>query len=29
MFKSPHSTYRIIRNLPTFLKIKRDFEPHT
>ena len=28
MFKSPHSTYRIIRNLPTFLKIKRDFEPH-
>jgi radical SAM superfamily enzyme YgiQ (UPF0313 family) len=28
MFKSPHSTYRIIRNLPTFLKIKHDFEPH-
>jgi radical SAM superfamily enzyme YgiQ (UPF0313 family) len=28
MFKSPHSTYRIFRNLPTFLKIKRDFEPH-
>jgi anaerobic magnesium-protoporphyrin IX monomethyl ester cyclase len=27
MFKSPHSTYRIIRNLPTFLKIKHDFEP--
>jgi anaerobic magnesium-protoporphyrin IX monomethyl ester cyclase len=29
MFKSPHSTYRMFRNLPTFLKIKRDFEPHS
>jgi radical SAM superfamily enzyme YgiQ (UPF0313 family) len=27
MFKSPDSTYRMIRNLPTFLKIKNDFEP--
>lgn len=27
MFKSPNSTYRIVRNLPTFLKIKSDFEP--
>ncbi len=27
MFKSPHSTYRMFRNLPTFLKIKHDFEP--
>jgi anaerobic magnesium-protoporphyrin IX monomethyl ester cyclase len=27
MFKSPHSTYRIFRNLPTFLKMKKDFEP--
>jgi anaerobic magnesium-protoporphyrin IX monomethyl ester cyclase len=27
MFKSPHSAYRLIRNLPTFLKIKHDFEP--
>jgi radical SAM superfamily enzyme YgiQ (UPF0313 family) len=26
MFKSPDSTYRMIRNLPTFLKIKNDFE---
>ncbi|MBI4847360.1 MAG: cobalamin B12-binding domain-containing protein [Nitrospirae bacterium] len=28
MFKSPHSTYRIIKNLPGFLKIRKDFEPH-
>jgi radical SAM superfamily enzyme YgiQ (UPF0313 family) len=28
MLKSPHSTYRLVRNLPTFLKIKHDFEPH-
>lgn len=27
MFKSPHSTYRMIKNLPTFLEIKKDFEP--
>ncbi len=27
MFKSPHSTYRIFRNLPTFLKIQHDFKP--
>jgi anaerobic magnesium-protoporphyrin IX monomethyl ester cyclase len=27
MFKSPHSTYRIFRHLPTFLKIQRDFKP--
>jgi radical SAM superfamily enzyme YgiQ (UPF0313 family) len=27
LFKSPHSAYRMIRNLPTFLKIKNDFEP--
>lgn len=27
MFKSPDSTYRIFRNLPTFLRIKSDFEP--
>ena len=26
MFKSPHSAYRMIRNLPTFLKIRKDFE---
>jgi radical SAM superfamily enzyme YgiQ (UPF0313 family) len=28
MFKCPDSTYRMIRNLPSFLKIKKDFEPH-
>ncbi len=28
MFKSPHSTFRMIKNLPAFLKIKKDFEPH-
>lgn len=27
MFKSPHSTFRMIKNLPAFLKIKKDFEP--
>ncbi|RJQ13937.1 MAG: radical SAM protein [Nitrospiraceae bacterium] len=27
MFKSPHSTYRMIKNLPAFLKIRKDFEP--
>ncbi len=27
MFQSPHSTYRMIKNLPAFLKIKKDFEP--
>ena len=27
MFKCPDSTYRLIKNLPTFLKIKKDFEP--
>ncbi len=27
IFKSPHSIYRIVRNLPIFLKIKSDFEP--
>ena len=27
MFKSPHSAYRMIRSLPTFLKIKNDFMP--
>jgi radical SAM superfamily enzyme YgiQ (UPF0313 family) len=27
MFKSPHSAYRMLRNLPTFLKIKNDFQP--
>src|SRR5574341_790015 len=27
LFKSPHSAYRMIRNLPTFLRIKNDFEP--
>ncbi len=27
MCKSPHSAYRIFRNLPTFLKIQRDFNP--
>ena len=26
-FKSPHSLYRLIKNLPVFLKIKSDFEP--
>ncbi|MBI4837695.1 MAG: radical SAM protein, partial [Nitrospirae bacterium] len=28
MFKSPHSTCRMIRNLPAFLKIRKEFEPH-
>ncbi len=28
MFKCPDSTYRLIKNLPTFLKIRKDFEPH-
>jgi radical SAM superfamily enzyme YgiQ (UPF0313 family) len=28
LFKSPHSAYRMIRNLPTFLRIKNDFEPN-
>lgn len=27
MFKSPDSTFRMIRNLPAFLKIRRDFRP--
>ncbi|HUJ19821.1 MAG TPA: radical SAM protein [Nitrospirota bacterium] len=27
MFKSPHSALRMIRSLPTFLRIKDDFEP--
>lgn len=27
MLKSPHSTYRMIKNLPAFLKIKKDFQP--
>ena len=27
MFKSPHSAYRMIKSLPTFLKIKNDFMP--
>ena len=27
MFKSPDSAKRLFKNLPTFLKIKRDFEP--
>lgn len=27
LFKSPHSAYRMIRHLPTFLKIKNDFGP--
>lgn len=26
MFKSPHSTYRIIKDLPAFLKIRKDFD---
>lgn len=26
-FKSPHSIYRLIKNLPVFLKIRSDFEP--
>ena len=28
-FQSPHSVYRLIKNLPVFLKIKSDFEPQT
>jgi len=27
MVKSPHSTYRMIRNLPTFLRVGNEFEP--
>ena len=27
MFRSPHSTLRLIKNLPAFLKIKSDFAP--
>ncbi|MEK7197272.1 MAG: radical SAM protein [Nitrospirota bacterium] len=27
MFKSPHSTYRMLRNLPTFLRVKNEFAP--
>jgi anaerobic magnesium-protoporphyrin IX monomethyl ester cyclase len=27
MFKSPHSVYRLIKNLPAFLEIKHAFEP--
>lgn len=27
MFRSPNSTFRMIRNLPAFLKMKKDFEP--
>jgi anaerobic magnesium-protoporphyrin IX monomethyl ester cyclase len=27
MFKSPHSTLRMIKGMPTFLRIKNDFEP--
>lgn len=27
MVKSPHSTYRMIRNLPTFLRVKNEFAP--
>jgi len=27
MFKSPDSTFRMIKNLPAFLKIKNDFKP--
>jgi anaerobic magnesium-protoporphyrin IX monomethyl ester cyclase len=27
LFKSPHSMLRMIRSLPTFLRIKNDFEP--
>jgi anaerobic magnesium-protoporphyrin IX monomethyl ester cyclase len=27
MFKSPHSAFRLIKNLPAFLKIKNDFRP--
>ncbi len=27
MFKSPHSTLRMIKGMPTFLRIKKDFEP--
>ncbi len=27
MFKSPDSARRLIRNLPTFLRIRKDFEP--
>jgi radical SAM superfamily enzyme YgiQ (UPF0313 family) len=25
MFKSPHSMYRMLKNLPTFLRIKKEF----
>ncbi|MDP3112005.1 MAG: radical SAM protein [Thermodesulfovibrionales bacterium] len=27
MFKSPHSTFRMLRNLPTFLRVKNEFAP--
>jgi radical SAM superfamily enzyme YgiQ (UPF0313 family) len=27
MFRSPHSAIRVLKNLPTYLKIKDDFEP--
>ena len=27
LFKSPHSTFRLIKNLPAFISIKNDFEP--
>ncbi len=27
MFSSPHSTLRMIKSMPTFLRIKKDFEP--
>ncbi|OGW42296.1 MAG: B12-binding domain-containing radical SAM protein [Nitrospirae bacterium GWD2_57_9] len=27
LFKSPHSTFRLIKGMPTFLRIKNDFEP--
>lgn len=27
MVKSPHSTYRMLRNLPTFLRVKNEFAP--
>lgn len=27
LFKSPHSTLRVFKNLPTYIRIKADFEP--
>ena len=27
LFKSPHSAFRLIKNLPTFLRIRKDFSP--